>query len=280
MRLTFGDAIGSALDSVRGIRWTEYAPFFWILALEGAFLLVSTQLQSAWAMSLVAPFAKLLKGADNLHYPVFFGYLPVLLSWLENFSYAVLGAVLIPMSILRLYARTDRALSLGAGAMSRLAGAFVPTLLAGLAWVGAGLGWQRYAAAPLGRTIHAWIPGPAGSALGWLAVALGAYAILTLLLYVPVAAVQARSNPIRAIGYGIRFGLRSWPLTMVYAVLFGAPAIVVQFVIEKQGVFLISRLRPEMIAVLLFVYVAVTSVGTYLTYITAARLYKIARGEE
>ena len=279
MKLMFGDAIGSAIDSIRGMRWTEYMPFFLILALEGAFLLVSTQLQSAWAMSLVAPLAGMLKGEDNLHYPAFFGYLPVLLSAIEGFSYAVLGAVLIPMSILRLYARTDRALSLGAGAASRLAGAFIPTLLAGLAWIGAGLGWQRFAA-PVSQAIRTTLPQPAGNLLGWLVVTLGVYAILALLLYVPVAAVQARSNPLRAIGYGIRFGLRSWPMTMVYVVLFGIPAIVVQFVIEKQGAFLALRLRPEIIALLLTVYVVVTSVGTYLTYVTAARLYKLARGEE
>jgi hypothetical protein len=280
MKLTFGDAIGSAFESIRGFRGTEYAPFFWILAIQWTFLAVTTQLQSSWGMGLVAPLARVVGGEQNLHYPVFFGYLPVLFGWIESFLYTVPGSILIPLAILRLYARTDRALSLGAGAATRLVGAVIPTLLAGLAGVGAVWGWQRYLGASVSTWIRGAVPVPMGSLLAWIAVTLGGYVILTLLLYVPVAAVQARSNPVRAIGYGLRFGFRSWPHTLLYAVLLGGPAIFVQFFLEKQGAFLLSRLRPELISIFLALYAGATSVGTYLTYMTAARLYRIARGEE
>ncbi|MEK7347432.1 MAG: hypothetical protein AABZ94_01035 [Candidatus Eisenbacteria bacterium] len=280
MRLSFEDAFSSAFEAARGFRWTEYAPFFWILATQWIFLALSTQLHTGWAMSIVAPLARLAGGEAHLHYPGFFGYLSILLGWLESFLYAIPGAVLIPLALLRLYARTDRALSLGAGAASRLAGAFLPTLVSGLAGIGAIWGWQRYASPVVTSSIRGAVTGSLGGLLGWLAITLGSYVILTLLLYVPVAAVQARTNPIRAFAYGIRFGLRSWPLTLTFAILFGIPAILVQFMIERQGTLLLARLRPELVTVLLGLYAAVTSMATYFTYAAAARLYRFARGDE
>jgi hypothetical protein len=279
LNLSFGDAIGSAIDSVRGFRWAEFAPFFWILAAQWIFLALTLQLDKPWAMSVVAPVAKLVGGEANLHYPTFFGYLSILLGWIESFLYTVPGAVLIPVALLRFYARSDRALSLGAGAAVRLIGAVIPTLLAGLANVGALWGWQRYAAGPVSLALRGTAPGLLGDFLGWFAALLGGYAIFALILYVPVAAVQARTNPVRAIGMGIRFGFRAWPPTLMFTVFFGAPAIAVQYLLEKQGALLLSRLRPESIVAFLAIYVATTSVATYLTYLTGARLYKVARGE-
>lgn len=280
MRLSFADAFSSAFDAARGFRWTEYAPFFWMLAVEWIFLALCTQLHSAWAMGLIAPLARLVGGEGNLHYPVFFGYVSVLLGWLESFLYTVPGALLIPLALLRYYARTDRALSLGAGAASRLAGAFFPTLVAGLAGVGAITGWQRFASPVVTSAIRAVVAEPLGGFLGWLAVTLGGYAITILLLYVPVAAVQARTNPIRAFAYGIRFGFRSWPVTIGFAILFGIPSMIVQFVLERQGGLILTHLRPELITVFLGLYATVASLATYFTYGAAARLYRSARGEE
>ncbi len=280
MRLSIEDAFSSAFDAARGFRWTEFAPFFWILAVQLAFLALTTQLHAAWAMGLVAPLARLTGGEANLHYPIFFGYISILLGWIESFLYTVPGAVLIPLALLRYYARTDRALSLGAGAGARLVGAFLPTLVAGLMAVGAVWGWQRYAAAIVSSTIQGFVPGSLGGSLGWLAVTLGGYAIIVLMLYVPVAAVQARTNPIRAFTYGIRFGFRSWPLTFAFAVLFGIPAILAQFILERQGMMILTRLRPELVTVFLGIYVTMTSVATYFTYGAAARLYKFARGDD
>lgn len=279
MNLSIGDAIGSAIDSVRGFRWTEFAPFFWILLIQWIFLALTTQLDQSWAMSLVAPMARMVGGEANLHYPTFFGYLSIFLGWMESFLYVVPGAVLIPMSLLRFYRRSDRALSLGAGAASRLVGAFIPTLLAGAAGTGAIWSWQRYAAGYVTSALRGSAPAPFGDFLAWLSVTIGAYAILALLLYVPIAAVQARTNPIRAIGMGLRFGFRAWPLTLMFMVQFGLPAILVQYVLEKQGPFVLGRLRPELIVVFLAVYAAATAVATFLAYITGARLYKLARGE-
>ena len=280
MRLSFADAVSSAFDAARGFRWAEYAPFFWILAVQLIFLALGTQLDHTWAMNLMLPLARLAGGENNLHYPVFFGYVSVLLGWIESFLYTVVGAVLIPLAILRYYARTDRALSLGAGAGARLAGAFFPTLVAGLIGVGVVLGWQRSAAPTVASTILSFVAEPLGGILAWLSTSLGGYAIFVLILYVPVAAVQARTNPVRAFAYGIRFGFRSWPLTFMFAVLFGIPALLVQFILERQGAMFLTRLRPELVTIFLGLYVTVTSVATYFTYATAARLYRFARGEE
>lgn len=280
MNLSFGDAIESAIDSVRGFRWTEFAPFFWILAIEWIFLGLTTQLDKGWAMSLVAPVTKLLDGgANNLHYPIFYLYLTILLAWVESFCYTVPGAILIPLSLLRFYARRDRALSLGAGAASRLAGAVIPTLLAGLAGVGAILGWQHLAAASVRNALRGTAPPPLGDVVAWMGTTIGPYAIMALLLYIPIAAVQPRTNPVRAIGMGLRFGLRSWGATIGFMLVFAIPALVVQYVLEKHGAFLVTRLRPEVVVAFLAFYAAAASVATYLSYVTGARLYRMARGE-
>lgn len=280
MKVSFGDAIGSALEAVRGYRWVEFAPFFWILAVQLVFIAICSQLTSSWAMGIVAGLAKLVKGEGNIHYPAFFAYVSILLGWLESFLYTVPGAVLIPLSLLRLYSRSDRALSLGARAGERLAVAFLPTLIAGALIVGVVWSWQRYLAPPVSLFIKNGVRPPWGDYLAWLTVVIGGYLVVALLLYVPVAAVQARTNPVRAFFRGVRFGFRAWIFTAFFAVLFGLPAILIQWVLERQGMLLITRLRPELILIGLAIYAAFTSVSTYLTYATAARFYRIARAED
>jgi len=280
MRLSFADAFSSAFDAARGFRWTEYAPFFWILAVQLVFLALTTQLEHAWAMAAVAPVISWVGGAGALHYPTLFGFLSVAMGWVESFLYAVPGSLLIPMAILRIYARTDRALSLGAGAASRLAGALLPTLLASLAGVGCVWGWQQFGAPTAAPFIRQALPGGLGGFAGWAVTVLGGYVVISLLLYVPVAAVQARTNMGRALVRGIRFGFRALPLTCLIAILFGLPAIGVQFILERQGSFILTKLRPEVMAVALGVYATLTSFATYFTYSTVARLYRMARGED
>ncbi len=280
MKLSFVDALGSAFDSLRCFRWREYAPFFWMLAIEGVCLALTTQLQHSWAMTVIAPIAKAAGGEDNLHYPPFFAYLPILLGWVEGVIYSVLGCVLIPLSLLRLYSRTDRALSLGAGVAGRLAGAVIPTLLATLAGLGAIWGWQRHWAPAVSKWIAEHSTGSTGVFLGWMATTVGSYAIIMLLLYVPIAAVQYRTNPVRAVFRGLRFGIRAWIPTILFGLFFGIPSLLVQYLLEKQGGHLISRVAPEIVVVFLALYVTFSSVATYLTYSAGARFYTISRGDE
>jgi len=143
MKVTLLDGLDATLEAVRGFRWIEFSPFFLIFFLQFLFLALTTQMHQAWAMALVAPVAEWTGGESHLHYPAFYGYLPVIMAWVESTLYAVPGCVLIPLSLLRLLARSDRALSLGAGAAGRLAGAVLPTLFAALIGVGAVWGWQR-----------------------------------------------------------------------------------------------------------------------------------------
>lgn len=280
MKLSLGDALLAALQSLRGFRWPEYQPFAWIAAIQIAFLALCTQLDRAWAMGAVASLARLVNGEGNIHYPMFFAYVSILLGWVESFAYTVPGALLIPLSLLRLYARNDRALSLGAGARDRLIGAMFPTLVAGLLLIGAAWNWQRHAARPIRTWIAGFAPAPLGDNFGWLVVTLGGYAIYALLLYVPVAAVQARTNPVRAFGLGVRFGLRAWVPTFVFSAFFGSVSMLIQYVLERHGAFLLTRLRPETILVFLGLYAIVTSLSSYITYGAAARLYRMARGDE
>jgi hypothetical protein len=279
MRLHVGDAFAAALETAQGFRWKEYSPFFLILAAQIVFLALATQLHHAWAMAVVAPVATWSGGADTLHYPTFFGYLSILMGWVEAFLYAVPGSVLIPLAILRLYARTDRALSLGAGAFTRLAGAVLPTLLAGLAGVGCLWGWQSWVAPAATSWIGSSLAGQGAAFLTWVVAVLGGYLTLSLLLYIPVAAVQARSSLPRALALGLRFGVRALPVTLLLALTFGLPAIGVQYLLERQTSMILTKLRPESIAILLALYAAFTSLAMYLTYGMAARLYRMARGD-
>jgi hypothetical protein len=280
MRATFGDAMGAAFESATGFRWAEYGGYFMIFLLHVVFLALTTQMEHGWAMSVVALVAGWTGGSEYLHYPAFFAYLPVLLSWVESTLYAVPGCIVIPMALLRLYARTDRALSLGAGAGSRLSGAVLPTLLASLLGLGVSWGWQRWLAGRVGEALYPFMPGPIASSTTWAVTTLGTYVVYSLLFYVPVAAVQARATPIRAFGKGVRFGIRTLMPTLLYAVCFALPAIVLQFIIERQSAPIIAKLRPEAILVLLALYAFFTSLGTYLTYGAAGRYFKMARGSE
>jgi hypothetical protein len=124
------------------------------------------------------------------------------------------------------------------------------------------------------------MPGPGGDFATWLFVILGGYLAFSLLLYVPVAAVQARTNPVRAFGRGLRFGLRAIGWTLLFTLIFGVPAIAVQYVLEQNAAVLVTKMAPEIVAGLLALYAILTSIATYLTYATAARLYRVARGEE
>jgi hypothetical protein len=155
----------------------------------------------------------------------------------------------------------------------------IPTLLAGLAGVGAILGWQHLAAASVRNALRGTAPPPLGDVVAWMGTTIGPYAIMALLLYIPIAAVQPRTNPVRAIGMGLRFGLRSWGATIGFMLVFAIPALVVQYVLEKHGAFLVTRLRPEVVVAFLAFYAAAASVATYLSYVTGARLYRMARGE-
>jgi hypothetical protein len=267
----------AAVDSIRGFRWTEFSPFFLIFFLEFVFLLLTTQMHRGWAMALVEPVAQWTGGGGSLHYPAFYGYLPVVTAWVETALYAVPGCFLIPLSLLRLLSRSDRALSLGAGAAGRLAVAVPPTLFAAILGVGAVWGWQRSIAPAIGKATRTALAGATGDLVLWCVVVVGGYLVISLLLYVPVAAVQARASLFGAVGRGVQFGLRALPITLTFALIFGIPAILIQFILERQTVLIITRLRPEAIPILLVFYAFFTSVSTYLTYAAAARLYRASR---
>jgi len=277
MRVTLGDGLEAALEAVRGFRRTEFSPFFLIFLIQFLFLGLTTQMHQAWAMGLVEPVARWTGGESHLHYPDFYGYLPVVMAWVESAVYAFPGCVLIPLSLLRLLARTDRALSLGAGAAGRLAGAVLPTLFAALLGVGAVWGWQRSLVPTVAKILGSFVPATASTFVLWCVTLLGGYLILSLLLYIPVAAVQARASLIGCIGRGVHYGLRLLPLTIIFALLFAVPTIVIQYILERQTGMIITRLRPEAIAVLLAFYAFFTSVATYLTYGAAVRLYRTVR---
>jgi len=277
MRATIVDGLDAILESIRGFRWTEFSPYFLLFGIQFVFLALTTQMHMAWAMGLVAPVVEWTGGESHLHYPAFYGYLPVSMAWVEAALYAFPGCVLIPLSLLRLLARSDRALSLGAGAAGRLAGAVPPTLFAALIGVGAVWGWQGTAAPAIGRVLLTFVPATAAAFTIWCVAVLGGYLVLSLLLYIPIAAVQARASLFGSIGRGVAAGLRLLPLTLMFAVLFALPTILIQFILERQTALIITRLRPEAIPILLAFYAFFTALATYLTYGAGLRLYRMIR---
>jgi hypothetical protein len=280
MRFTFGDAMAAAFESAGSYRWAEYQPFFVILLVELVFLALTTQLGYPWAMGLVAPVTRLAGGEESLHYPALFTFLPILLAWVESALFAFPGCVLIPLALLRICARTDRALSLGARAGRRFTGAILPTLIAILLGIGANWGWQSSLAPRMGAYVMRSVQGDLGVFIVWALTLLGGYAILSLLLYVPVAAVQARATLFSSLGYGIRFGLAALVPTLLFAFVFAVPANAVQYFVLQQSSNLIARLRPEIVVVLLGLYAFFSSMATYFTYGAAVRLYRSGRGSD
>ena len=277
-----GSAQSAASEALRNFRFHEYAPFFWILAAQLIALVLAMNLGSAWGMGTMGWLARRIAGDGPVHYPVFYVFLPNLMSIVEAFLYVLPGSVLIPLAVLRILRRLAPEASAPGETRSRITRAVPIVLIAALLNTALLAGWQWV----LGqRAVSGTIRGLAGGgftgvALVWIVGVLVAYALATVLLYVPVVALLSNRSLPAVFGQGVRTGLARFFPTFLIVLLFSLPAAIVLFVTQVLGAQLVGQIRPEITGLLVALYIVLISFASYLIYNATARYYVGGRVEE
>lgn len=271
----------AALEALGSFRFHEFAPFAWILAAELIVLILAMNLGTAWGMGTVGWLSDRLAGDRTLHYPIFYAFLPTLMTNVEAVLYALAGSVLIPLALIRVLRPVDPASFPAAATGSRLRQAFLAVLIAAILSEVLILGWQWVLNQPaVLKGIRSVLRGGFAGSIGvTLLGMLVGYAIWTLFLFVPVSAVQ----PGRAFGRAFFGGLRESFANFfpAYLVVIGLslPAAAILLVLQVMGSFLVTQIRPEIIGVLIGLYAILSMLATFFIYSAAARFYQARQVE-
>ena len=279
MHRNFRVARACGVEAARDFQWHEYAPFAWILGAQLLFLLLVLNLGTPIGMGTAGAAVKLFAGDAPLHYPTLFLYLPTVASWVELILYTFAGAYLIPLSIARIQAPMDPDLQ-GPGFKARVKRAWPPTLIALLLTFVVLSGWQWLFNRALVPLIRASFPGLQATAAIWGLSLVVSYCLSALFLYVPILALHPDTSLVKALREGIREGFRLFKWTVLYFFIFALPALPFLMAVQLGTSFLATRMRPEMIAVVIAIYAILISLATYLTYAAAARLHWASQVEE
>jgi hypothetical protein len=276
-----GSAQSAASEALRNFRFHEYAPFFWILLVQLIALALAMNLGTAWGMGTMGWLARRIAGDGPVHYPVFYVFLPNLMSIIEAFLYALPGSILIPLAVLRILRSLAPEAAASSAPRGRLARAFPVVLLGAILGTALLLGWQWVLGQrAVSGTIRGLVGGGfPGVALVWVVGVLVAYALSTLLLYVPIIAVLSNRNLGVVLAQGIRTGFARFFPTFLIVLLFSLPAAIVLFVTQVLGTQLVGQIRPEITGLLVALYSVLISLASYLIYNAAVR-YHVGRSQE
>ena len=280
MQRNFRIARACAREAVRDFNWHEYAPFGWILGAQLALLFLAVYLWTPIGMALAGGLTQAIHGERSIHYPVFFIFLPITYSWLEVFLYAIPGSLLIPLALIRIMSPMDPALSERRGVVARLKQAFLPTFLASAVNVAILFAWQWLVEKGPQPILRSAYPGFVGVVAVWTLSLLGGYLFAALLVYVPIAAIRPGATLGEAVKVGVSEGWSLLLYTFFFQLIFTLPALPFLLATQLRAQFIVDRLYPEVIAVILALYAALISVANYLTYAAAARLHWAAQAEE
>ncbi len=271
MALRFGKFASGA---VADFSWREYAPFGWLLAAESAFLLLATCLGTTWGMATAGRIALLVGGDGATHHPGFFVHLPAVFAYVETAIYTFAGAIVLPVALAGILAPFHASLRTATTRSDRIRGAILPTFLGLLASLGISILWQWVVAAGIAPAFRMFLGAGFNSvAATWAASSVLGYGFVAMVYYIPIVALRTGGSPGASFSGGLRDGLRLLPATFLFIFLFSVPALIVQLFLQLFPSLIVVRLRPELILVLLFVYAALTSVASYLSYSAAARLH-------
>ena len=265
--------------AARGFRWREYAPFGWILAAQMLFLILAVRLDTPFSMATVGMLAGALLGDAPLHYPDFYLHLPTLATLVDAFLYTVPGAVLIPLSLIRMQRRLEPQLGTPATGVW-LRRAVPPTLVAWLVQAGLIAAWDAAVEAWASHRLTTTLPGDSGFLAGWALNVLGAYAISAIFIYVPIVAVRDEGTFAQTIRDGLAEGLALFRHTWLFIVVLSLPALLFLLLAQLQAASIVNRLQPELVALLLAIYAAMVSIATYLIFGAARRLHSPVVEEE
>jgi hypothetical protein len=266
----------AAQEALGAFRLDEFAPFAWLLAVELLVLGLAMNLHTAWGMATAGWLTERLAGDRPLHYPAFYAFLPTLLTNVEAVLFTLAGSALIPLAVIRvlrpLHPETFPPGTTGA----RVRQAFPAVLAAALVAEALIVGWQwiinnRSVVQAIGGVLRG---GTAAMvAVAVLAMLVG-YALWTLFVYVPVAAVQPGRSAGAALAEGIREGVARFFPTYLVVIGLSLPAAAVLLVLQVMGEFLVGQIRPEIIGVLIGLYVVFSVLATFFVYNAASRYHQ------
>jgi hypothetical protein len=271
----------AALEALGSFRFHEFAPFAWILAAELAVLILAMNLGTAWGMASAGWLSSRLTGDRVLHYPIFYAFLPTLMTNVEAVLYAFAGSVLIPLALIRVLRPIDPAAFPAASTGARLKQAFFTVLVAAVLCEALILGWQFVLNQPaVLKAIRAVLRSGFASSIGVTVLGmLVGYALWTLFVYIPVSAVQPGRSFGAAFGGGLREGLANFFPTYLVVIGLSLPAAAILLVLQVMGSFLVTQIRPEIIGVLIGLYAILSMLATFFIYSAAARFHQARQAE-
>lgn len=271
---SFRNARASMREAWREFRWVEYRPFAWMMLAELLFLLLACNLGTPWGMA-GAGWVLRTMGDPGVHYPTSFLFLSSAYARLESLIMAAAGSFLIPLSIARIQANAT-----GPDTVRRARRAYTVALVGYLINLAVLIAWEFALRAGPTRWIGSLLGGFKGDALTWLVGLFGAFAVAVLFLYVPIRAVEDGATFGDALGGGVKEGLRSFGPTLLLMMVFAWPTLILLAPLQIRPTLVVTRFRPELVAVLLGVAAVVNSFVNYFIYSAASRLHWLARGRE
>ena len=274
----FRNARASIREALRDFRWGEYRPFVWIMLGELLFVLLASNLGSSWGMSGAGLIMR-SAGEPGVHYPTSFIFLSSAYARVESFLFAAAGSFLIPLSLARIRAPMAGAPPTGPGTVRSARRAYLVTLVGYLISFAILIAWEFLLQAGPRRWFGALLGGFKADLLTWGVGVLVAFAIAAVFLYVPVRAVEGSSFG-EALWGGIQEGLQSLGATLLIVIVFAWPTLLFLAPIQLRPALLVTRFRPELIAILIAIAAILNSFVNYFIYSAAARLHWVNRGSQ
>lgn len=268
----FRGARASVREALRDFRWLEYTPFLWIMLLELLFVYLASNLGTTWGMS-GAGWVMRTSGEPGVHYPASFIFLSSAYARVESFLFAVLGSFLIPLSVARIQAPLSGAAPTGPETVRRARGAYLVTLAGYLLNFALLLAWEFLLQAGPKVWFAGLLGGIKADLVTWGVGVLVAFAIAAVFLYVPVRAVEDGATFQDALWGGIGEGFRSFGPTLFIVLVFAWPTLVFLAPIQLRPTLLVTRFRPELMAVLIGIAAVLNSFVNYFIYSAAVRLH-------
>ena len=268
----FRSARASIREALRHFRLREYLPFAWMMLAELLFVYLASNLDKTWGMA-GAGWIMCTAGEPAVHYPASFLLLISAYARVESFLYAVAGSFLIPLSIARIQASMI-GVSPGSPETARRARrAYLATFLGYIINFGLLIGWEFLLQAGPRRWFMTLLGGFRADLLTWGIGLLGAFSIAAIFLYVPIRAVDDRSTLGDALWGGIREGFRLFGPSLLIVLAFAWPTLLFLAPLQLRPTMLVTRLRPELIALLLAIAAILNSFVNYFIYSAAARFH-------
>jgi hypothetical protein len=273
----FRSAWASIAEAWRDFRWLEYRPFMWMMLAELLFLFLASNLTTRWGMA-GAGWILRTSGEPAVHYPASFLHLVSAFARVESALFAIAGSFLIPLSLARIQAPMIGIPPTGPETVRRAWRAYPVTLAGYLLNVALLIAWEYLLGAGPRRWIAAsFLAGRKGELLIWGVGMLVAFAIAAVFIYVPIRAVEERSKFGDTLWGGIREGLRAFGPTLFLVLVFAWPAMLLLAPLQIAPTLIVSRVRPELTAVLLSLVAVANSFVNYFIFAAASRLHWLMR---